>query len=158
MAVKKISFMGKKIGITLLALFLVFLVLTVVFAVCGESLLTAACGLLMFAFLTAACIFALFAPKLNGKSMDKFVAGLPEIKVSAKIIDKNSVAGSIPEFSTAGLSIGQIYTVTVELQDKNRMFFNVTQEQYHNVLVGDEGILTYKENGQQRWLVEFKSQ
>lgn len=155
---KKISFMGKKIGFALLALFLLFLVLCVVFAVRNYSLLAAACGLLMIAFLIATCIFSVFAPKLNGKSMDKFVAGLPEINVFAKVIDKNLATGSMPNFSISGLSIGQIYTVTVELQDKNRMFFNVTQEQYNTILVNDKGMLTYKENGQQRWLINFKPQ
>ena len=158
MTLKKISFMGKKIGFALLALFLLFLALCVVFAVCNYSLLATACGLLMMAFLIATCIFTVFAPKLNGKSMDKFVAGLPEIKVSGKIIDKNLATGSMPAFSISGLEIGQIYTVTIELQDKNRMFFNVTQEQYNTILVNDEGILTYKENGQQRWLINFKPQ
>ena len=88
---------------------------------------------------------------------------LPEIKVPAKVIFKNSTTTSTQEYSAeiganVVTTVHDVLAVTFETQEGRRLVFPVTQEQYSLYLENDTGILSYKEYDGQLIFINFERQ
>ncbi len=154
---KKLFLPGKFIGSILIALMVIFLVLT-----CVSFMVRAFYGLrYVFAILTMVMIPIAFifagriAPKLNGKAMDKFVNELPEIRVPARVVEKSVGSASQTAMNHAGFVVVSIFNLTFEMPDNKRLYFRVTEDQYNTIMENDEGTLVYKDIGTQRWFIDF---
>lgn len=96
--------------------------------------------------------------KYNLKKQSKNKATLPEMRVYAKIVTKNSVTNSYHPDLLEYVYVYDNLTITFETQDGKRLVFPVTQEQYSLYLENDTGILSYKECDGQLIFINFERQ
>ena len=140
----------------IISVLLLFIIILGMFTPAFAPLVAPAGSLCFVAFIVAILFGNIFAPKINGKALDKYINDLPEIKASAKVISKNTSTGSQPAFNHAQFVVVSVYDITFELAGKKRLCFKVGDAQFNTIVENDEGTLIYKEGGGQQYFLSFQ--
>jgi len=74
----------------------------------------------------------------------QYEATIPTLQIWAKIVFKNSATSSYKPEIVDYVYVYDVLSITFETQDRKRLVFPVTQEQYGLYFENDTGILTYK--------------
>ena len=103
------------------------------------------------------CVLRFADRRFVSKTSKSFWETVSEQSSQAKLIAKNVQTFSkyVPGYNN---QIFQNNHFTFEFSDKERKIFQVDNDVYNMFLEGDEGILVYKENGQQLFFVDFRRQ
>ncbi|MDD2363129.1 MAG: hypothetical protein PHH84_09360 [Oscillospiraceae bacterium] len=155
---KRLVLPTRRIGILSLCLCGISLVLAIIFMTCGKGDL----AIIFFLFfgvillLITPILLTFVTPALDRKAVDSYVALLSEVRTSAKLIVKSISTHSQPSMNRAMFTVASSFDLTFELPDKKRICFKVNEEVYNTVLENDEGLLMYKEDGNQRWFIKFQ--
>ena len=103
----------------------------------------------MWAIIGWILIFAALNPKIMRKT---WMRVLPEIKVFAKVIDKQSSNPNVRNNFTRNFLI-------FELSDRTRKVFDMTKNDvFYTILPNEEGILKFKEQGKHIYFISFERQ
>ena len=115
------------------------------------------CVIGIFFVIIGVCIVRYIDKRFISKTAKSFWETIPEQHSQAKLIAKNVQTSSkyVPGYDN---QIFQSDHLTFEFTDKTRKVLQVNNNVFNILLEGDEGILFYKENGQQLLYVDFKPQ
>jgi len=111
----------------------------------------------IFFIIMGVCIVRYIDKRFISKTSKSFWENVPEQHFQAKLISRNVQTFSryVPGYDN---QVTQNNYLTFEFTDKTRKVFQVDNNISNMFLEGDEGVLCYKENGQQLLYIDFKLQ
>ena len=107
------------------------------------------------AFVTVLCAIAVLPNIISRSNLMNLQKNAEEMSASVKVMSKTS---EVSKELGRGLPINTFYYISFLFSDGSRKNFNVNINTYNTIMENDTGILTYKQNGNVLFFIDFQHQ
>lgn len=150
--------MKKGLGKQILIFSIVFILVLAALIIAGFYFNSAEILFLSFLWCSApfAAIIVKYAILVFSKPKAICLDNIPEQCIKAKITEKKETLAGARRLVGEQYQNYYSYGIIFECDDASRRYFQVSSEQFNQLLEGDEGTLVYKETGGAAYFIRFE--